>query len=334
MGQNANAAKIGLFVVTALALLVAGIIMFSSDRLFRTYERYLVVFPGSVQGLVKGSPVSFQGVTIGEVVDVRIHYATKTRQILVPVLVDVNSDLLNEFFEGVADKDMERATQGLRAKLVPQSLVTGRLMVQIEFEPMQSGELHPSNLKYPQIPTMPSALEVVGQAFSSTMEKVAKLPLEDIANNLNAILEQTRQLTESQGVKESLADLHHASRELNVLLAQLNRDMPALTTQLSGTLSTFEQTAKDVSGLSKSAEGLVAEGQKTIAQSTETLAKVDATLAQAEATLLTYQSLADHDSQLKHSAEQSLQQLNATLKSARTLIDTLQRRPESVVFGK
>ncbi|TCI01403.1 MCE family protein [Corallincola luteus] len=334
MGHNATAARIGIFVIFAATLMVIGIIMFSSDQFFSKHDRYVTVFRGSVQGLAKGSPVSFQGVKIGEVVDVRIHYSAKNSELLVPVVMDVSAELLDNFFEGVAPKDMERANRGIRAKLVTQSMVTGRLMVQIDYEPEQQGELHPTDLNYPQIPTVPSDLELVRQALSSTLSKVAKMPLDEIANNLNELLGQVKRITESPKFNRGVDSLEEASVQLNALLTRLNQDLPALSQQMQVTLGDFQQTAKNVSHLSQSAEALVDTSAQTIAQGNETLAKIDQTLAQAEATLLTYQQLADHDSQLKVSAEQSLNNLNATLKSARSLLDTLQRRPEAVIFGK
>mgnify|MGYP006349464133 CR=1 FL=1 len=68
MSKKANPTSIGLFIFVGLGLGVAGVLLFSSSRLFtRTAERVLY-FNSSLNGLNEGAPVKYRGVTIGAVV--------------------------------------------------------------------------------------------------------------------------------------------------------------------------------------------------------------------------------------------------------------------------
>ena len=67
MGAKTNQWKLGLFVVTALAIGIATIFWLGLRRLNRDAIPVVTYFDESVQGLDVGSPVKFRGVTIGTV---------------------------------------------------------------------------------------------------------------------------------------------------------------------------------------------------------------------------------------------------------------------------
>ena len=59
MGKKANPAVIGAFVVGAIALAVAGLLVFGSGRMFKHMLHFICFFPGQVNGLNVGAPVKF-----------------------------------------------------------------------------------------------------------------------------------------------------------------------------------------------------------------------------------------------------------------------------------
>jgi paraquat-inducible protein B len=67
MSKPANKTLIGAFVVGAVALAVAAIVLFGSGRFFKDMDQWVAIFPGSVKGLNVGSPVVFRGVQVGQV---------------------------------------------------------------------------------------------------------------------------------------------------------------------------------------------------------------------------------------------------------------------------
>ena len=74
MSKQANSKLIGAFVIGAIALFLAGLMVLGGGQLFTKRETYVIYFPGSVNGLKVGAAVNFRGVTIGEVTDVRAVY--------------------------------------------------------------------------------------------------------------------------------------------------------------------------------------------------------------------------------------------------------------------
>lgn len=70
MSKQASKTLIGAFVLGALGLVVAGLFVFGSGKLFRKVEKAVMYFEGSVQGLQIGAPVMFRGVQIGHVTNI------------------------------------------------------------------------------------------------------------------------------------------------------------------------------------------------------------------------------------------------------------------------
>lgn len=66
----------------------------------------------------------------------------------------------------------------------------------------------------------------------------------------------------------------------------------------------------------------------------ETAPQVQATLVELQKTLIELQQSMGKDSPLNYNARKTLEELNQTLRSFRELADTLELRPQSVIFGK
>ncbi len=89
MSKQANKTVIGAFVVGAIALAVAAIMIFAGGKFLTRYNTYVMYFPGSVKGLNVGAPVVFRGVKIGSVKTIDLRYDSKTLQVQIPVLVEI-----------------------------------------------------------------------------------------------------------------------------------------------------------------------------------------------------------------------------------------------------
>ncbi|MEJ2477293.1 MAG: MlaD family protein [Desulfobacterales bacterium] len=73
MAKQANRMMIGGFVVAAVVLLAASLVVFGSGKFFKKTVKYILYFDGSVKGLSVGAPVLFQGVQIGSVASITIN---------------------------------------------------------------------------------------------------------------------------------------------------------------------------------------------------------------------------------------------------------------------
>jgi len=128
-----------------------------------------------LQGLNVGAPVAYRGITIGEVKEIQIDINADTFQIIVPVLMsldptkiikvegknkkETNHDI-NTFLKTMCDR-------GLRASLKSQSLLTGKLYIDLSIHEDSKAIYHDKGGKYLEIPTVPSEMQQMTQAMQS-----------------------------------------------------------------------------------------------------------------------------------------------------------------------
>ena len=138
MSKQANKTLIGAFVVGAVALAVIGVLVFSSGEFFTEKRTFVMYFEGSVKGLDEGAPVIFRGVRIGSVTNIILRADPNDLSITIPIFVEIEPE---RFEMGGSRKHSPEETsriliqRGLKAELEMQSLVTGKLIVALDFFP-------------------------------------------------------------------------------------------------------------------------------------------------------------------------------------------------------
>ena len=95
MAKQANKTAIGAFVVVALALGVAAIVVFGSGKFFVKKQVYVAYFTGSVKGLRVGAPVVFRGVKIGEVTQIMLFADRENMIVQIPVIMETDPSKFN-----------------------------------------------------------------------------------------------------------------------------------------------------------------------------------------------------------------------------------------------
>jgi paraquat-inducible protein B len=238
-------------------------------QLYDTYEqstqtvyahtlKYVMYFQGSLRGLTEGAPVQLRGIPIGKVTSINLELDKKTAEIRVPVIVELEPDRIKKVNNqaGVSDKSMlERLIEkGLRAQLQTGSLLTGQLLVDLDFYPDTEVVLSANTTPYPQFPTTPSSLDQFTHAANIIMDKVAKLPLDKLTQDIDAAL------VSLQGTSNAATDmlhsakgtLGHADNTISSAQQVLNAFEPGSTThyELEQLLRELTQTAKSVKQLS------------------------------------------------------------------------------------
>src|SRR5262249_1866084 len=164
MSAKANPLRVGSFVVGAIGLLIAGLIAFGSGQVFKKSTRFVSYFSGAVTGLEVGSPVRLGGVPIGHVTEIRVSYDPSGQIFSVPVYFEITSGSVEGYTAKGRDSVAEvrrLIDRGLRAKLVPQSFVTGQLYVQLAIQENAPLKLHGADPGVIEIPSLPSDIEVI-----------------------------------------------------------------------------------------------------------------------------------------------------------------------------
>ena len=201
MSKQASKTLIGAFVLGALVLVVAGVVVFGSGTFFRKVYKNVMFFEGSVKGLQIGAPVVFRGVQIGHVTDIVLKVNAKNLTAFVPVYTEIYPQKIMPIGENLSYDSRYLQTlieKGLRAQLQLQSFVTGQLMVNLDFYPNTPIRLvgHERNIMRSR-KSLPS-LELLTKRFED-------LPLKEIADRLNETLAGVNRLVNSRDCRQASA---------------------------------------------------------------------------------------------------------------------------------
>jgi paraquat-inducible protein B len=243
--SKANPALIGGFVIGAIALLVIGLLVFGGTSWFKTQNRYVAYFPGSVKGLRVGANVDFRGVTIGQVTQINVNYNPADQQFRIPVVMEFDPARIEIVGDGQAvesRQDIQRLIEaGLRAQLQNESLLTGLLFVNLDFRPKTPVKLIHGDEPYPEIPTIESGLEQIQQSAGDIAQQ-----LPGLLSRLNAILGSIDEgLTASTGdvqqIVASVADIAGRVSEKGPALDQILANANATTGEVRDAAKTVDQ---------------------------------------------------------------------------------------------
>jgi len=150
-------------------------------------QSYLLVFNESVRGLSPGAPVDFRGVAVGEVSAIRMELDRQTKEINMVVDIRYYPERVRSRSVGkIPSRKDSRATlddmvaHGLRAQLKSGSMLTGQLFVALDFFPKAQQAKIDWSSNPPQLPTTPGSLVEFQATLSRIMDKLEKLPLNEI----------------------------------------------------------------------------------------------------------------------------------------------------------
>jgi len=325
MAKKTNPKLIGGFVVGAIALAVAGAIAFGGGKFLTSTRKAVLYFSSSsLSGLDVGSPVTFRGVRVGSVTGVVIHYDVDKQTLQIPVYIDVELDKLQVVSGQRNEKDLETLVdRGLRGQLVVQSFVTGQASIDFNFHPGTPVNLVGGEPGIIELPTIPSDIDLLKANVTSVLQKIAALPLDQIA-------------------AETLSTVKSA----HDLLGNLNGQIQPLSDNLKGTLDQATLTLKEAHARLELRDGepiqnlneTLADARRLIDDLNNNIAPLAkdmlATLDQARHTLLAAQQTVSPDSTLYFQLNRTLREIQAMASSIRAFADYMQRHPDALLTGK
>jgi paraquat-inducible protein B len=236
VSRAASPTAIGAFVIGAIALVVAGLVVFGSGTLFQDTTTYALYFEDSVTGLSPGAPVVFRGVEVGQVVDIK-GTVDENLDIDIPVIVRIGgSRIERRGSSGDARADREELIRtligrGLRGQLGLQSLVTGQLLVTLDFFPDKQA-VYRGDGSLPEIPTVPSPLTEIQQ-------RVQDLPLQEIAREMLVVLQSIDHFVSSEELRRAVTNLDRALVSARRLAENLDKEIGPLAQSADDALSTL-----------------------------------------------------------------------------------------------
>ncbi len=338
MSVKANPTVVGGFVIGAIVLIVISFLVLGSGRFLKNDMRLMAVFPGTVNGLHVGSPVLFRGVQIGSVAQIKLYHNHKTQQSLVPVYIDLKQEVMELMIQGEGEKKLtqEQALglmvdlikSGLHARLTIESLVSGRQLVEFEFDPDIPIQVTGIDKQYLEIPTVESDLDKLQNLFKTIPLKelteslivmvaevnkmFANKDAKEIFNNINATIVGSRQLIDS--LNEQVLPLSESTQER---LAEVQILLESTEIQLTKTLLELTKLSSDVN---EKLTGLTDSATKAFDKSDVVLSNMN--------------DIVDQKSSVRNEFEQSLKELSRAAKSMRVFTEYLERHPEALIKGK
>ncbi len=345
MNTKASKTLIGAFVVGAVILIVAGLLVFGGGKFMKKTQEFVLFFEGSVKGLSVGAPVLVGGVQIGSVKSIRVEYNPNTLIFYVPVIIEAQPDKIR-LIKGERmpmDKMLPLLIKrGLRAQLTMGSLITGQLIIELDYYPDTPIKLIGLNKEYPEIPTIPST-------FQAIFDTLKNLPLQDTLEGLMSTVKALENILKSPEIPEILHSTNLALSDARRLINDVDRRVGPLGDSLDDALAEYKKIATTVNAqidpLMVNANHTVADARtlvKNMDKKLETLAtKIARGLAasheamdQARETLEVLQSRLGKDSPLLNQLDNTLREFSEMARSIRSLANYLSRHPEALLRGK
>ena len=295
--NSTNYWKLGAFVLGGIALAFAVLVWLGAGDWNRKTRTIVTYFDESVQGLEAGAALKFRGVSVGTVSEITI--APDLRH--VKVTSQVYEDVLQKLGlagRGPVLREMEESGTPLRIQ-VASSGITGVKFLQVDyFDPVRFPlPVLPFDPGPDYMPSTPSTLKSIEEAV---VEVGMKLPM---------------------------------------LTVQASETLARLTVVVEN----FEATIRPLVAKGGAVSQVLAQYERTGAQFEQTARSLDRAVDVAEFAVTTramrqaataFAALSADGSALADDARSSLDELEDTLESVRTLADYLERDPASIVRGR
>jgi paraquat-inducible protein B len=261
-------------------------------------------FDSSVSGLAVDAAVQLFGIQVGTVKDIQLKFDPKG--IALPyVSVRMDIEMGRVFRDRVVPEDqvprVVRAlvAKGLRASLQSANLLTGQMLVSLEFVP----DAPPADIAVEDgmfvLPSVGGGIANITTNLSQITKALAALPLVQIADNLNNTLKGASAIANSK-------DLHDALQSMSSLM---NSAQDVVRKVNNGITPALKQLPEIAQGL-----------QSTIERTNKLIGSADTGYGA--------------NSQFKRDLDRLMGQLSDTARSLRILADYLDQNPSALIRGR
>ncbi|MBQ4567292.1 MAG: MCE family protein [Desulfovibrio sp.] len=325
MTSQAYKTTVGAFVLGAIGLLALGLTLLGSGNFLKDDTEYVLYFDGSVSGLAVGAPVVFRGVPLGTVsrinlvvrpgsLSARADNTDKTASadplVRIPVFIRIRNDsFAHRSGEQITEEQEQRIlrrmiSEGLRARLQLQSMITGQYRIELNFHPDTPAQFHARG-DVLEIPTLPSPIDTLQRTL-------AKLPLDELGHALTDIVINISDALADDSLKKGIAAFAATFAETQQILTAsplrtaiddtaraVQQEVPATLASLRDAMHSLNKAADQLNQLTSSAKGLL-----------------------------------DKNSPILMDTRQLLRETIATVRALRQLADMLERNPEALLRGR
>lgn len=270
--------------------------------------KFIMFFDSSVRGLSLGAPVEFKGIKVGSVLDVRLEFNSDNSSFRIPVLIEIEPQRIIE--RGIEDTGSSYQTlnklveRGLRARLQTGSLLTSQLYIELDIHPDSPINLSGDDTPFPELPTLATAN--FGAITKSAEDLLAKFNAIDIAEVTSVLLETI------ESANKTLKTADTTLINANELIT------PATIENVQISLQNFRNIMQkvDASNLHQAIDA----GHLALDSLNTTLDMTNKML--------------EPNSPAQYNLIKLSGELEETARSIRSLVETLERNPQGLIFGK
>lgn len=278
MGQTRF--KVGLFVTVCFFILAGGILWLAGSRFLQPVDTYHIVFTESVNGLLPGAAVQYQGVAVGKVETLKLTEDTPPRvKVMValnpgtPVRQDTTAVLIGSLVTGIRIIELEGGTPS--APLVKPG---GTIAVRGgEFEEFsdRAGQIAERLLDVLTRIERDLLTSENSEAISSVLHNVAELTnsLRVSLDDLSTPESRASLKTIVDNLAQAAAGVKNLANAINGMRNDVYTDGKSLVDQLRQTATVTADLARQVTQLTHHLDELVGENRRDLNQTLTNLAE-------------------------------------------------------------
>jgi paraquat-inducible protein B len=336
MSKKVNPAAVGIFVAGAVIIILTTLVLLGTGRYFEKRGRFVIYFESSANGLEEGSDVLLGGVKVGSVKKMFVQFDPETRAKVIPVVIELSGDRLAALSadssytreEILSEESLSRAIEdnGLRARLMTKSVLTGQLYVDLEFfvEKVESyrfpGETVDGLL---QIPSTKNEIERVLESIAEGVHELGDIEfakliehVDQLVTNLDDKLGELDLAGISDRTKGTLEKADAAFADFGDALQNEN---------LKSAIANLDEAAEELKNLVVGIDGeAINETIRNTADATGNIDRAAGNIA----------DLTTPDSAIGVRLNRTLASLEEVSRSIKSLADYLKRNPNAIIAGK
>jgi len=310
---------------------------------------YVMYFEDTLHGLSEDSVIEYGGVKVGKVESILLESNQNNSKVKTLVRASLRIDKFSKKgkYEEAQQVLQNLVGNGLQAQLTVDSLVTGSQYISLNDS--QKNSKSGRNTLFALRPTTRKQAAIFPTTASQT--SLLNLDATEITKELNRAIVSVNKLINSNDVKTTLAGLANTSESISKITQKLDNE--GFSGELVNTLESAQKITKEISLLVADSRKVMSSItqttqvlQKDASQSMKTFNNVSnklqrdmgKTLGNIDRVSQTLdkglKTTLSEDSALQYRLQQLINDLGEASKSFSVLADTIQRKPNSVIFGK
>jgi paraquat-inducible protein B len=279
----------------------------AQERTYAFKKYYMLYFDQNVRGLNPGAPVEIMGIKLGEVVDIKLELNTDDLAARVAVLIMIEPQRVDTVIENnTTISGMDRTVNEQKTRDLVNQLAERGLRAQLKTGSLLTGQLYVDLNFYKDAPPAQ-----IGEVNGYPVFPTIPAPLEQIVEKVRNILD-----------KFDKAPLDQIVVKIDSILDKFNKfPIDQIGGNLQEAVAALTRTLEEVKNLSGNVNR-------------ETLPQINTALAELQKTLQSLDGALGSESSLTYNISTITDDLSATLRSVRSLVDYLERNPQALIFGK